>query len=266
MWECAEGCPHTVLGPLEGRYFKQAQRNTMNDLPEELWDYLYTLIAPPPGCEPVLIVGDSLEDVGFSEYDDSTVHGVVTVGDPGPYMKELDRVLRPGAHLLLISPEDEPTGYAGACSVEDFGYEIRDAVALLDQPDDFYYVAKPSGKERHAGVEQHEDEATGRFVQNSHETVKPVGVMQALLQNLPTDQGPVVDPFLGSGTTGIAALHTKHDFIGIEQSESYLTIADQRVRHWDRAVCAWDGVEIVSDVKAEEEDEGPIGVEDLFEL
>lgn len=165
--------------------------------------------------------------------------------------------------MLLISPEEEPTGYQGACSVEEFGYEIRDAIALLDQPDDFHYVAKPSGKERHAGVIEHEDETTGRFVQNSHETVKPVGMMRALLQDVPVGEGPVVDPFLGSGTTGLACLYTKHDFVGIEQSADYLVIADQRVRHWDRAVCAWDGAEVVSEA-AKEEDAGPLELADLF--
>lgn len=263
LWKCVEGCPLSNLRGIEACYFKHLQRKNMSKIPQELWDYLYTLIAPPSSCDPILIVETNLDHVSWDQYEDTSVHGLITVGDPSAHLEEIDRVLRPGAHVLLLSPEEDPTGYVGACAIEDFGYEIRDAIAILDRPDEFHYVAKPSPNERHAGVPEQKDECTGRFVQNSHVTVKPVGVMQGLLKGIPMDQGPVVDPFVGSGTTGIACLHTKHDFIGIEQDASYLVIADQRIRHWDRAICAWNGAEIQSEAVIEEEDE-PVGIADFF--
>ena len=83
--------------------------------------------------------------------------------------------------------------------------------------------------------------------------------MVKLLQDVPRDQGPVLDPFLGSGSTGIACLKTGHDFIGIEKELDYLAIADARIRYWDRADCGWLGAEIVSDHVAPEPEQKTLG-------
>lgn len=262
IWECEKGCPVALRDPLEARCFKGVQRDYPDDLPVELWDYLMTLIAPPKSCEPNVIL-NSLDEIDWDHEEDGSVHGVITVGNPEPFLEQLDRVLRPGAHVLLLSPADEPTGWEGACALEEFGYEIRDAIALVDRDDDYHYVSKPSGKEKHAGVLEHLDPKTGRKVQNNHETVKPVDVMRALLRDVP-GEGAVVDPFLGSGTTAIACLHTGHDFVGIEESEDYLVIADQRVRHWDRALSAWRGSAIQSEAPGPENEDGPLDLGDLF--
>jgi intein/homing endonuclease len=154
------------------RYFKQVQENDMEQIPYELIDYLVTMISPPPSCEPLILVYDELDDVAWEEHEDASVHGLITMGNPEPHMDDIDRVLRPGAHLLVIAPEDEPAGFTAACAIEDFGYEIRDAIALLDAPDDFHYVAKASSSERNAGILMREN-ATGREVQNDHPCLHP---------------------------------------------------------------------------------------------
>ncbi|MEV1011579.1 DNA methyltransferase [Streptomyces sp. NPDC049881] len=63
----------------------------------------------------------------------------------------------------------------------------------------------------------------------AHITQKPDEVMQQLVRICP-DGGTVLDPFTGSGSTGVAALRHGLDFIGIELSEHYADIADQRLR------------------------------------
>lgn len=78
----------------------------------------------------------------------------------------------------------------------------------------------------------------------SHNTVKPVELMKRLIADVP---GPVLDLFMGSGTTGIACSMEEKDFYGIEREEEYLAIADARIRHWDRAHVGWRGATIVSD-------------------
>jgi len=98
----------------------------------------------------------------------------------------------------------------------------------------------------------------------SHNTVKPMKIMEGLLQDMPKDQGPILDPFLGSGTTGIACLKTGHDFIGIEKEKEYAETAVLRVKHWDRELKPFGGAEITSNVVIEEKEETELSLEDLF--
>lgn len=63
-----------------------------------------------------------------------------------------------------------------------------------------------------------------------HITQKPVEVMQELVKICPPG-GTVLDPFAGSGTTGVAALREGRQFIGIELSEHYADITEARLRN-----------------------------------
>lgn len=409
----------------------------VKSLPDDLVEYLLTMIAPPPEFgAPIYIPHLDLFD--FAAQEDSSIVGILGCGTPTEEQAaEILRVLKPGAHLLLVAPDTQPTGHTGAIRVEDAGMEIRDAILLVQEPGRFHYVPKATRKEREAGCEhlkgkqgheavereegsagldspragagrtashvknyhpclhpealvltergyrpiqsiekgdkvytaegtfhevtwvtrhlytspdlfrisvqgtnlttlasdnhpfliwrpkrkgksivggevlwlpaeeivkgdytmtpvpvagvgtntvsadyerdvnqttrkparpvrvRHEGvEYTLRYVQGvervpyqgdvvnlsvdgsptfqtvvgmSHNTVKPVAVMEALLHDVPKDQGPVLDPFMGSGTTGIACVKTGHGFIGIEREAEYLEIADARIRYWNNA-------------------------------
>jgi site-specific DNA-methyltransferase (adenine-specific) len=61
-----------------------------------------------------------------------------------------------------------------------------------------------------------------------HPTQKPLGVIRALVRIAPPD-GIVLDPFMGSGTTGLAASMEGRRFVGVEQVEHYLQIAVDRL-------------------------------------
>ena len=98
----------------------------------------------------------------------------------------------------------------------------------------------------------------------SHNTVKPISLMKRLLADVPKDIGPVLDPFMGSGATGVACSMTGHNFIGIERDPKYLAIADARVNHWDRAYGGWNAAEIVSDHEHVEEVVKAVTLDDLF--
>lgn len=63
-----------------------------------------------------------------------------------------------------------------------------------------------------------------------HPTQKPLGVMAWALDQLPKDVRQICDPFMGSGTTGVAALERGLQFIGIERQESYFEHACDRLR------------------------------------
>lgn len=70
-----------------------------------------------------------------------------------------------------------------------------------------------------------------RNFQNIHSTVKPISLMSWLVKLVTPEGGTCLDPFLGSGTTGIAALKNNFKFIGIEKDSDYLDIAKARIEN-----------------------------------
>ena len=110
----------------------------------------------------------------------------------------------------------------------------------------FLDVPKPSKAERDFGLSgfkekelyraghgnQEEDDVTRRFrrqARNTHPTVKPIKLMAYLIELGCPRNGVVLDPFVGSGTTCIAAKRLGRRYIGIEISEEYHRLAEARV-------------------------------------
>ena len=62
-----------------------------------------------------------------------------------------------------------------------------------------------------------------------HPTQKPVTLMEYLIKTYTNEGGTVLDPTMGSGTTGVACVNTNRNFIGIEQDEKYYNIAKSRI-------------------------------------
>ena len=397
------------------RFFKCLRENINMKIPQELLDYLTTLISTPY-MQALYISDISTWEVG--EKKDNSWPGVIAVGQPTEEQAaDLKRILMPGAHLLLVAPESEPTGHTGTCRIEDAGFDIRDAILWVREAGHFHYVPKASRSEREAGCYSinsqqrncgrkegnpgddnprnrgvnpiknfhpclHPDtlvmtikgyhpikeieigdrvfSANGEFnavsdvsrhlytsthlydihiqgtnhtapssdnhpyliwrpdrkqipiggsvnwieakdirkgdytmtplslfdtekepvytgyegvgyvhegvgyvlrcvesiklvpytgdVMNlsvegsptfqtcigmSHNTVKPIKLMERLLDDVPVANGPILDPFMGSGSTGIACIQTGHDFIGVDSEEDYVGISTSRIRYWD---------------------------------
>ncbi|MEO1721006.1 MAG: site-specific DNA-methyltransferase [Pseudomonadota bacterium] len=80
----------------------------------------------------------------------------------------------------------------------------------------FFYCAKASRKERGAG--------------NNHPTVKPVALMAWLVRLVTPRDGVVLDPFMGSGTTALAAIQEGRPFVGIERDPDFFDLSVERVR------------------------------------
>ena len=64
---------------------------------------------------------------------------------------------------------------------------------------------------------------------NVHPTVKPIALMEWLVTLVTPTGGVVLDPFMGSGTTGVAAVRKGFRFVGIEREDEYLAIARARI-------------------------------------
>ncbi len=69
-------------------------------------------------------------------------------------------------------------------------------------------------------------------VGNNHPTVKPVALMRYLIQLVTPANSTVLDPFMGSGSTGMAAVELGHRFVGIDLDANYVSIADRRILGW----------------------------------
>lgn len=108
----------------------------------------------------------------------------------------------------------QPAGRWPANLIHDGGAEVDD---ILDSASRFFYCAKTSRKDRGEG--------------NNHPTVKPTDLMAYLCRLVTPPGGVVLDPFMGSGSTGKAAVREGFRFIGIEMDADYLAIAEARIAH-----------------------------------
>jgi len=72
--------------------------------------------------------------------------------------------------------------------------------------------------------------------QNHHPTVKPIKLMEYLCKLITPPGVIILDPFMGSGTTGCAAMRLAFQFIGIEREQEYLEIARKRIEYWANQV------------------------------
>lgn len=111
----------------------------------------------------------------------------------------------------------------------------------------FFYCAKTSKRDRNEGLDgfeakrDHDGRAEGKIGGNNprnrtnaekvnhHPTVKPTSLMQYLVRMVTPPKGTVLDPFMGSGSTGKACVYEGFNFIGIDQSAEYVEIARARI-------------------------------------
>ena len=130
----------------------------------------------------------------------------------------------------------------------------------------FFYVAKANKRDRNEGLHElpevdgtamtgrnegsagllrvREDGSIGENpyagksgkAKNFHPTVKPTALMQYLIRLVTPDNGIVLDPFTGSGSTGKAAILEGKQFIGIELTEDYLPIIIGRLKHAEQTL------------------------------
>jgi site-specific DNA-methyltransferase (adenine-specific) len=86
------------------------------------------------------------------------------------------------------------------------------------------------------GAREHNPDEPGAWRENSHPTVKPTDLMRHLIRLVTPSGGVVLDPFLGSGSTAIAAELEGFDWIGIEKEAEYIAIAEARLNGTQRGL------------------------------
>jgi site-specific DNA-methyltransferase (adenine-specific) len=135
-------------------------------------------------------------------------------------------------------------GLHGSCEIKQLDAGrwpanlIHDGGEFLGEQARFFYCAKASAKDRDEGVAGVAGGMSGRrdgsmgsitMRKNTHPTVKPTDLMRYLCRLVTPPNGTVLDPFMGSGSTGKAAMLEGFNFIGIEREAEYIEIAKARI-------------------------------------
>jgi DNA modification methylase len=110
-------------------------------------------------------------------------------------------------------PKNDINFTSGVKEINRIGYDDNGGASR------FFYCPKVSKSERNEGLEDG----------NTHPTVKPQALMAYLIKLVTPKGGTVLDPFMGSGSTGKAAVKEGYSFIGIEKEEEYFKIAEGRI-------------------------------------
>jgi site-specific DNA-methyltransferase (adenine-specific) len=108
---------------------------------------------------------------------------------------------------------DAPAGRWPANLIHDDGHDVQQ---VLGDASRFFYCPKASSSDRGE--------------KNIHPTVKPTDLMRYLCRLVTQPAGVVLDPFMGSGSTGKAAVLEGFSFVGIERDPQYFEIAKRRVQ------------------------------------
>jgi len=191
---------------------------------------------------------------GTQRHDGAESWGYLN-GDAGLYQKPSGRwpanILHDGSpEVLAVFPETtsgkmHPThtnaprsvfgqnaagGYVTSAPIGDTGSAAR-----------FFYSAKASRAERELGLADFAPVGDGER-RNNHPCVKPVSVMRWLVRLVTPPGGTILDPYTGSGTTGVAAALEDggFDFIGCELSREYVEIARARIAHAREFPAMWE--------------------------
>lgn len=189
-----------------------------------------------PAFEPVVLARRGL---------DGTTEATIARHGTGALNTESCRVQ--GRHPANVILGHDPNCGKGRCAP---GCAVSAADACVGEgrariaPSRFLYCPKVSRAERDAGCEQlaerHFDllpNAPGKGprrcapARNPHPTVKPLELMRWLVRLLCPPGGLVLDPTVGSGTTGAAAVLEGRRFVGIELEPAYVEIAAARIAH-----------------------------------
>lgn len=176
---------------------------------------------------------------------------------PGCAVAELDRQsLEGGMHGAGKARRKIVESHYNATSFDMSNARQMNRVGDSGGASRFFYCAKASKRERNEGCEgeikekqgarPNSKDMSGKFPDhdhrptggNNHPTVKPKKLMSYLITMITPPGGTCLDPFAGSGSTGVAAIESGFKFIGIERESEYMEICKARVEH---AANAGDG-------------------------
>ena len=142
--------------------------------------------------------------------------------DPSPLLR-FDKLVIWGGNCFASRLPDSPCWLAWIKTIRN-GAKVRQAEFELAWTRNC--VRRPQVF-RHLWIGAYRDSESG--IRNVHPTQKPIALMKWCIELSTKEGDTVLDPFMGSGTTGVACVQTGRNFIGIEISEEYFKIAEKRI-------------------------------------
>ena len=137
----------------------------------------------------------------------------------------LDKQAPKAGSLFKTTRKKDTTGGSGASWVKAGGNTKGEDNGAFDEPSGasrFYYQPKIRTTERNWGMGKEK---------NTHPTVKPVALMRYLVRLITPNGETVLDPFAGSGSTGMACVLTDNDFVGFDMDEKFCSISEKRIEY-----------------------------------
>jgi DNA modification methylase len=197
-------------------------------------DGAYAGFQPKPAVEVIIVAMKPLEEKTFTEQAESNGKGVTWMDDCRIPNQENENADRLPANLVV---SDQALGRAS----KFFNLDLWEDVRLP-----FILSPKASRKEKEAGLQEYDDnKKSGKSLasklrsetrKNPHPTVKPLKLMSYLITMGSREGDIVLDPFCGTGTTCIAAMMLKRDYLGVEISKEYHEIALKRLEYFKQVL------------------------------
>lgn len=162
---------------------------------------------------------------------------------PDKYIPELFRILKDGSHCYIMTNHVNLQNILNTATQNDFHF-IKSLIwnkgnkimgqYYMSQFEYILFFRKGKGiRINNCGTSDILNipniKTKDRNGKNLHDTEKPVELMKTLIENSSKENGLVLDPFMGIGSTGIAAIKSNRKFIGIEIDETYFNTAKKEL-------------------------------------
>jgi site-specific DNA-methyltransferase (adenine-specific) len=213
-----------------------------DDVTLYLGDCLDVLRDLPDGSVDAVVTDPPWMGYETGRYDASAWHKPIEYLSPTAYAADLYRLLRDDTAVVLWCRWDVFSDHAGALVAA--GFTVRNCIVWakpnhtagdlsgnLGNKHEMAVFAVKGKWRRHEGREVNVWEEPHLFSRGKrdHPTEKPVNLMARAVRLVGPEGATVLDPFMGSGTTGVACVQTGRKFIGVEIDPTYYAIAERRI-------------------------------------
>jgi len=231
--------PTYEYDPNHNVYFEDCVEGIRERVEDDSVDCVVT--DPPYGVDWDTNTRDKEKDLPGTVANDSDIDEAIELWDA--VVGELRRVLTEDGHLYAFA--DWRTEHSFRLVLENYGFDIRNVLVWdkgsmgLGGVDTVNYrtqyelcifatLDNPRMLETR-GADVHEHERTNTDTQ-AHPTEKPVGLVARYVNNSTREGDRVLDPFMGSGTTAVAAIQNNRDYVGFEVDEgNYRSVIERRI-------------------------------------